>query len=108
MKRTDIERRERELRRSEKKNMVIQRKGENFKAKNPAGFYIDNLSDLFFYNDDQIFNCTKEVKILELIEEMKKDIPEKNWETIIRKAIKKTGVVQKEQAFQELLPFLKS
>ncbi|MDH4262226.1 MAG: hypothetical protein OEV78_04180 [Spirochaetia bacterium] len=108
MKRTDIERRERELRRTEKKDMVIQRKTENFKAKNPAGYYIDNLASLFFYNDDQIFNCTKEVKIYEIIEQMKEDIPEKNWETILRKAIKKTGVIQKEQAFQELLPYLKS
>ncbi|MDH4200230.1 MAG: hypothetical protein OEV66_07630 [Spirochaetia bacterium] len=106
MKRTDIERRERELRRATKKEEVIQRKGDNFRSKNQAGYYIDALFEAFFYNDDQIFNCTKEVKIVEIIEEMKKDIPEKNWETILRKAIKKTGVAQKEQAFQELKGFL--
>lgn len=106
MKRTDIERRERELRRSEKKAKVIQRKGENFKSKNQAGYYIEELYSLFFYNDDQIFNCTKEVQIVELIEKMKEDIQEKNWETILRKAIKKTGVAKKEEAFQELKGFL--
>jgi hypothetical protein len=106
MKRTDIERRERELKRASKKEDVLQRKSENFKAKNSAGDYIDGLFELFFYNDDQIFNINKEIKIVELIEEMKSDVPEKNWETILRKAIKKTGVTQKEQAFQELKAFL--
>lgn len=102
MKRTDIERRERELRRSQKKEDVLARKTENFKSKNSVGYYIDTLFSLFFYNDDQIFNCSSEIKIVELVEEMKQSIPEKNWETILRKAIKKTGVNQKDQAFEEL------
>ena len=46
------------------------------------------------------------MKIVELIEEMKKDIPEKNWETILRKAVKKTGVAKKEEGFQELKALL--
>jgi len=106
MKRTDMERRERELRRSIKKEAVIQRKSENFRAKNPAGYYIDELAAVFFYNDDQIFNITTEIKIVELIEEMKEDIPEKNWETILRKSVKKTGVKEKEKGFLELKALL--
>ncbi len=102
MKRTDIERRERELRRMQKKEEVINRKSENFKSKNTIGGYIDELSELFFYNDDQIFNIQSEEKILELVEEMKENIPEKNWENVFRKSIKKTGVKEKEKAFQEL------
>ena len=106
MKRTDIERRERELRRSQKKEDVLARKTENFKAKNTVGQFIDELAQLFFYNDDQIFNCTTEIKIVELLEEMKTNLPEKNWETVLRKAIKKTGVNQKDQAFNELKSLL--
>jgi len=106
MKRTDIERKERELRRASKKQDVLERKTTNYKSKNQAGYFIDTLASLFFYNDDQIFNCLTEEKILELLEEMKESIPEKNWETIIRKAIKKTGVAQKEEAFQQILSIL--
>lgn len=102
MKRTDIERRERELRRSEKKAEVISRKSENFKAKNTVGGYIDELFSLFFFNDDQIFNIETEEKIFELIEDVKTDVPEKNWDNVLRKAIKKTGVKEKEKAFQQL------
>ncbi|MES0490637.1 MAG: hypothetical protein ABUK01_11625 [Leptospirales bacterium] len=105
MKRTDIERRERELKRAEKKTVVQERKSAGFRNKNSAGEYIAGLAEIFFYNDDQIFNIQSEVKILEMIEEMKADIPEKNWETILRKAIKKTGVSQKEKAFEELKEF---
>ena len=106
MKRTDIERRERELRRSQKKEDVLARKTENFKAKNNAGYYIDELAQLFFHNDNEIFNCTSEIKIVELLEEMKINIPEKNWDNILRKAIKKTGVPQKDKAFDELRSLL--
>ena len=106
MKRTDIERRERELRRSQKKEDVLARKTENYKAKNSVGQYIDELFALFFYNDDQIFNCSSEIKIVELLEEIKEEISEKNWDNILRKAIKKTGVAQKDKAFDELKALL--
>ena len=106
MKRTDIERRERELRRSQKKEDVLARKTENFKSKNSVGQFIDELALLFFHNDDEIFNCTSEIKIVELVEEMKLTLPEKNWESVLRKAIKKTGVNQKDKALDELKSLL--
>ena len=102
MKRTDIERRERELRRSQKKEDVQSRKSESFKSKNTVGEFISSFAELFFYNDDQIFNIQTEVKIYELLEELKQDIPEKNWDTVLRKAIKKTGVREKDLAYNQL------
>lgn len=33
-------------------------------------------------------------------------IPQKKWDDVLRKAIKKTGVVEKERAYQELLELL--
>lgn len=105
MKRTDIERRERELARVEKRNRVVERKtdGDNCLS---VGGYIDNLFSLFRYDEAEIFNTSDDLEILELLEGMKEHCPEKQWENILRKAIRKTKVANKEKAFNELLVLL--
>ena len=104
MKRTDLERRERELKRSQKKETLLQKKSSG-EAKT-IGDYIDELHSLFRYDDQEIFNTTSDVAILELFEELKTDYPEKQWENILRKAIKKTKVSQKDKAYNELMGLL--
>ena len=100
MKRTELERRERELRRSLKKDDVLKRKSERIGL--TVGNYIDQLFSLFRYDEQQIFNTTDDIHVLELLEGMKVDQPEKQWDTIIRKAIGRTKVANKEKAFNEL------
>ena len=100
MKRTELERRERELRRSLKKDDVLRRKTERIGL--TVGDYIDQLSSLFRHDEQHIFNTTDDIHVLELLEGMKVDQPEKQWDTIIRKAIGRTKVTDKEKAFNEL------
>lgn len=103
MKRTDLERRERELKRSTKKVEVIERKSS--RAGRSIGQYIDDLAGLFRYDAEEIFNTTDDIEILELIERMKEDLPEKQWETALRKAVNRTKVKQAQRAVEELLTF---
>lgn len=99
MKRTELERRERELRRMEKKAQALQ-KGE--REEMSVGAYIDALFGLFRYDMEEIFNAKEDVDILEILENMKEDHPEKQWDVIIRKAVNKTKVAAKEKAYDEL------
>ena len=98
MKRTEMERIERELRRSEKKIGRIAGDG----PAGSVGEYIDQLFGLFRYDQSEIFNTGESLEILELLEKMKQDIPEKKWPDVLKKAIKKTQVAQKEKAMAEL------
>ncbi|MCR9141325.1 MAG: hypothetical protein NXI24_03675 [bacterium] len=98
MKRTEMERIERELRRSEKKVERIQGEG----AGGSVGSYIERLFGLFRYDQSEIFNTAESLEILELLEQMKEDIPEKKWPDVLKKAIKKTQVAQKDKAMEEL------
>lgn len=99
MKRTELERRERELRRMEKKAQALQ-KGERDEMS--VGAYIEALYGLFRYDMEEIFNTKEDLSILELLENMKEDHPEKQWDVIIRKAVNKTKVSAKEKAYDEL------
>ena len=54
----------------------------------------------------KIYNIAVDERIPDLLEEMMLEMPEKQWENIIRKAVRKTGVKEKEPAVKELLEFL--
>lgn len=101
MKSTDLARRDRELKRTRKKNEVIQRK--SLKSTNTIGDFIDQLSDLLFNDGKRIYGISDSTDILEFLENMKKEQPEKQWEPIIRKAVKKTKVIHKNEAVKELM-----
>lgn len=99
MKRTELERRERELRRMEKKSKPG---GKSDREEMSVGDYIEALFNLFRYDTQEIFNTSEDVDILELLENMKEDHPEKQWDVIIRKAVNKTKVQEKDKAYDEL------
>jgi CTP:phosphocholine cytidylyltransferase-like protein len=67
-----------------------------------VGEYIDRLFLLFRYDSDEIFNIKSDIKILETIEEMKVELPEKYWENVLRKCIKKTNIRKRDEAFNNL------
>jgi hypothetical protein len=116
MKRTDQERIERELKRREKHARVPERlSGE---ATPPAegtvpptgglsvSEYVRNLLALLHYDDQQIYNARDDESVFELLLTMKADLPEKQWETVLRSAVQKTKVVEKELALTELRALL--
>ena len=99
MKRTDLMRKERELKRARKKEDRLERSDAGDKS---VGDYINELHDLFFHDGTQIYNTTEDVRILELLEEIKDNMDEEQWDNILRKAIKKSGVKKRDAAFDEL------
>ncbi len=101
MKSTDLARRDRELKRARKKTEVIQRK--SLKSTNTVGDFIDQLSGMLFNDGQRIYGISDSTDILEFLENMKEEQPEKQWEPIIRKAVKKTKVVHKDEAVKELM-----
>jgi hypothetical protein len=104
MKRTDQERIERELRRREKKEKIAASRGDReFGDEDVSpGTYIKNLVDLFQHDDVQIYNTTDDDEVMELLLSMKEELPEKDWDKVLRSAIRKTKVQEKELAFTEL------
>lgn len=105
MKSTEIARRDRELKREKKRQEVLGRRQGNKGI--TVGDYIDNLSALFYHDGKKIFNTTtNNDAVIDLIETMKLELPEKQWENVIRKAVKKTGVTERETAFKELKEIL--
>ena len=105
MKSTDIARHDRELRREKKRKDIQERRDS--KREITVGGYIEQLHALFFHDDKRIFNTTKNNDaIIDLFETMKLELPEKQWEVVIRKAVKKTEVANREGAVKELVELL--
>ena len=99
MKQTDILRRERELKRAMKKEERLNKEGG---AVPSVGEYINSLHELFFHDDTKIYNIETDEKILDLLENLTLDHPEKQWDNVLRKAVKKTGIKEKDAAFNAL------
>ncbi len=102
MKKTDLERHQRELKKAMKKQDVLKRKSETVKPTKLVGEYINRLFSLFRYDSEEIFNIKSDIKILEVIEEMKIELPEKYWENVLKKCIKKTNIHKRDEAFNQL------
>jgi hypothetical protein len=102
MKKTDLERHHRELKKAMKKQDVLKRKAESVKPTKRVGEYIERFFSLFRYDSEEIFNIKSDIKILEVIEEMKTELPEKYWENILRKCIKKTNISKRDEAYNAM------
>ena len=105
MKRTEIERIEREVRRVQKRTEVINRSKRNDGLS--VGGYIDLLFGSLRYDHEEVFNTQNDEKVLEILEDIRNNLPEKKRDDVIRKAIKKTSVNQKEKAILELKELMK-
>lgn len=107
MKSTEIARRDRELKREKKRQEVLGRR--HGKKEITVGDYIESLSALFFHDGKKIFNITtNNDTVIDLLETMKLELPEKQWENVIRKAVKKTAVTERELAVKELKEILEA
>lgn len=105
MKRTDLQKRERELKRSKKKEERIDKTGEKKEDKS-IGDYIKELTALFYHDGKRIYNISDSIEILELLEEMKGSVDSGQWDNIIRKSVKATGISAKEPAVKDLKALL--
>ena len=103
MKSTDIARRDREHRRENKRREIMDRRAS--KKERTVGDYINDLHELFFHDAARIYNTRdNNDAIIDLLETMVMDLPEKQWENVLRKALRETKVPgpARERAYQEL------
>jgi len=100
MKSTDLARKDRDLKKARKKEEVLARKTS--KSEKSVGDYINELNDLFYHDGKKIYNIEISEDILDLLEEMKMELEEKNWMNVIKKAVKKSGVTEKDLAIEQL------
>jgi hypothetical protein len=101
MKRTDQERIERELKRIQKRQKTDDRR-VGLSDDRSMGAYVKTLSSLLRHDGTMIYNTLDDEDILEVLVNMKDDLPEKEWEKVIRRAVNSTKVSEKETAVTEL------
>jgi len=106
MKRTDQERIERELKRREKHATAHVKPDTPVVRDVSVSGYIRGLYELLHYDQHQIYNTLDDENVLGLLLDMKTDLPEKQWDTVLRSAIQKTKVEMKDLAFNELKSML--
>jgi len=107
MKSTDIDRIDRELRQARKKEELVQ-KHLGQRSGLSVGDYIKKLYSLFAHDAKKIYNVKDNIKILELLDDMCKDLPDKQWDNVLRKAVKETKIdlQERERAVSELTAML--
>jgi hypothetical protein len=101
MKRTDLERVERELKRREKRDKIADRRSASADPRSVKVF-TDTLFGLFRYDDQQIYNAEDDEEILELLLCMKEELLEKQWDPVLRKAVRMTEVADQDAAVEAL------
>lgn len=104
MKSTDIARRDREIKRSRKKEALLQKKVEQ-RDNLSVGEFINKLYSLFYHDEQKIYNLDSE-EIKELVAEIQITLPDTKWEIVLRKAVRKSKIKQREGAFQRLKSYL--
>jgi hypothetical protein len=101
MKRTDMERMERELKRIQKKADVLDRKTSKGTGKVNVGTFAKDLLDVLMYDDMAIYNFEDDA-VLEVLMELKESLPDKQQEAALKKAVKMTKVKEADSSLEEL------
>lgn len=103
MKQTDLDRKERELKKARKKQERLDR-GES--AELTPGEAIKQLHSYFFHDENKIYNIDVDERIPDLLESIQLEIEERHWDSIIRKAVNKTKVKERDEAIKALKAYL--
>jgi hypothetical protein len=106
MKRTDQERIAREIGRQQKKEAIRTRLLTSKDDVSVAG-YAKALEDVFMWDDETVYNIQDDA-VLEVLLEMKENLSDKDLEAALKRAIKKTGVKDRETPLAEALELLQS
>ncbi len=104
MKRTDEERIAREVGRQQKQSRVLQRRTDNRGDITVAG-YTTQLEDAMMWDEETVYNIADD-EVLEILLDMKEDLSEKECEAVVKRAIKKTKVKDRETPYQEAMMLL--
>ncbi|BBM89419.1 hypothetical protein COTS27_01118 [Spirochaetota bacterium] len=114
MKRTELDRKERDLRK-EHKRLLKESTRENSKKRSKEQSSVnitlktayDNLINIFEYDEEEIYNIHKNNEdLVEILLEMQESFEDKDVAATIRKAIKRTRIKNKEQAFKAVYALL--
>jgi len=106
MKSTDINRIDRDQKQAKKKQEMIEKRLEG--RGGSVGDYIKKLGSQLFHDQKKIYNLKGNQQIKDLFADMKQHLPEDQWETVLRKAVRETKVQLREEAMQELTALLQS
>jgi DNA-directed RNA polymerase specialized sigma subunit len=104
MKRTDQERIAREIGRQQKKEAIRARLIDSKEEVSVAG-YAKALEDVFMWDDETVYNIQDDA-VLEVLLEMKENLSDKDLEAALKRAIKKTGVKDRDTPLAEALELL--
>lgn len=100
MKRTELQRKEREIKKKQKQEERLDRKST--KEDRTIGDFINSLASYFFHDETKIYNIQIDERIHELVLEMQMELAEEEWDTVFRKAVRKTKIKERDAAFDEL------
>ncbi len=110
MKQNELERKERELRKEVKRSQKISnKKTKDSLEEGPRISSSEAFSRLvatFRHDDTEIYNIKNNETILELLLEMQVSFSAKQIEGIIRRAIRKTKISNKQEAFSDVAAML--
>jgi hypothetical protein len=104
MKRTDQERIAREIGRQQKKDRIREKRILGKDDISVAG-YAKALEGVFMWDDETIYNVEDDT-VLEVLMAMKEDLSDKECEAALKRAIKKTGVKDRDTPFDQAMLIL--
>ncbi|HMA99895.1 MAG TPA: hypothetical protein VKS21_02805 [Spirochaetota bacterium] len=104
MKRTEMDRRDRDLKKKQKK---LERLENKVNKTDDISSSLNSLFEQFQYDDEEIFNINHNEKILEILMDLKEKTDSKKFEHVLRKTVKKTKVKQKDKALNQMLEMVK-
>jgi hypothetical protein len=104
MKRTDQERIAREIGRQQKKDQIREKRISNKEDISVAG-YAKQLEGVFMWDDETIYNVQDDT-VLEVLMAMKEDLSDKECEAALKRAIKRTQIKDRDNAFDEAMLIL--
>ena len=104
MKRTDQERIAREIGRQQKKEAIRARLIDSKEEVSVAG-YAKALEDVFMWDDETVYNIQDDA-VLEVLLEMQENLTAKDLEAALKRAIKKTGVKDRDTPFTQAIELL--
>ncbi len=99
MKRNDLDKLNRELKR---KNKQARLENKRIQGAGSVKTYARDLLDILQFDTDYIYNTPEDEDVLELMMGMRDELPEDQWDLVIRKAIRMTKVKQSDLAYESL------
>jgi hypothetical protein len=102
MKRTDMERMQRELRRVQKREAIDGKRADVRDEKLSVATCAKRLCDALMFDEHAIYNAQDDEDVLDVLLEIKEGLPDKQHVPVLKKAVKLTKVKDMDHGFDEL------